>query len=118
MLVFHAHIFHCRKFRAASWAVGVMTSLWMIASVLGTTFQCNPVSFFWDKGQPGGSCLPGAVPKLGLSNGVLATIGDIIIYLMPIQPLTKLKIDRKTKLGLIGLFTLGLLYDGPLLFAP
>ncbi|KXX78204.1 hypothetical protein MMYC01_205061 [Madurella mycetomatis] len=88
MLVFHAHIFQSRGFRAASWAVGVLTGLWMIASILGTTLQCTPI---------------------GLTNGVLSTIGDIVIYLMPIQPLTKLRVDRKTKFGLIGLFTLGLL---------
>ncbi|GAB1316449.1 hypothetical protein MFIFM68171_06659 [Madurella fahalii] len=108
MLIFHSHIFQSRGFRAASWAVGIMTSLWMIASILGTTFQCTPVSFFWDKKQPGGTCLIGAVHKIGLSSGVLSTVGDIVIYLMPILPLTKLRIDKKTKLGLIGLFTLGL----------
>lgn len=85
----------------------------MLATVLGTTFQCTPASFFWDRTQPGGYCLDAAIHKLGLPNGVISSISDIIIYVMPIPPLLKLRVERRTKLGLIGVFTVGLLYASP-----
>lgn len=88
--------------------MGILTFLWMVASILGTTLQCSPPSFFYNKQQPG-SCVRRAIHSIGVTNGVLSSVGDMVILVMPIFPLSKLRIDRKTKFGLIGVFSLGIL---------
>ncbi|KAK4186024.1 hypothetical protein QBC35DRAFT_286973 [Podospora australis] len=105
-IVFHCHIFQSRTFRRVSWAVGILTGVWAVANVLGTTFQCKPPSLFWDKTQTG-ECLKDPVHRMGIPNAILSSVGDIIIFVMPIPPLTKLKVPRRTKIGLLVVFGLG-----------
>ena len=85
-----------------------MTFVWMVGTVLGTTFQCSPATFFFDKKQLG-SCATNTLLTIGLTSSILSFVGDIIILVMPIPALSRLKVDRKTKMGLFAVFTLGLL---------
>ncbi|KAK4213925.1 hypothetical protein QBC37DRAFT_373594 [Rhypophila decipiens] len=110
ILIFNARIFKTRTFRRVSWGVGTFTLLWTIGSFFGTIFQCSPPSFFWDKsgGPKSGSCVSNTLLTIGLTSGVASCMGDIIIFLMPIPLLRKLKIDKKTRMGLIAVFTVGI----------
>ncbi|KAK3395066.1 hypothetical protein B0H63DRAFT_63849 [Podospora didyma] len=107
IILFNAHIFQTRIFRRMSWAVGALTFVWMVGTVLGTTFQCSPATFFFDKKQPG-SCMTNTLLTIGLTSSILSFVGDIIILVMPIPSLSRLKVDKKTKMGLLAVFTLGL----------
>ncbi|KAK3935108.1 hypothetical protein QBC46DRAFT_424080 [Diplogelasinospora grovesii] len=107
IILFNASIFQNRTFRIVSWVVWGQTLVWMIAVEFGTAFQCSPPSYFWDKQQEG-TCLPGTLLTIGLTSSVLSCVGDIVIFLMPIPALARLRVDRRTKVGLIGIFTLGL----------
>ncbi|KAK4221230.1 hypothetical protein QBC38DRAFT_513670 [Podospora fimiseda] len=109
IIIFQVHIFQSQTFRRISWAVAIFTAIWMVANILGTTFQCSPPSYFYDKsgGPTAGSCIHDPVHRMGVPNAILSSVGDIIIFAMPIPPLLKLTIPRRTKIGLIGVFSLG-----------
>ncbi|KAI9743889.1 MAG: hypothetical protein M1818_002623 [Claussenomyces sp. TS43310] len=68
--------------------------------------QCLPISYFWDKTQPG-RCLPNALITIGLTNGVLSFVGDLAILLLPLPMIWKLHINRKNKIAVSGMFMLG-----------
>ncbi|KAK4194478.1 hypothetical protein QBC40DRAFT_319421 [Triangularia verruculosa] len=106
-IIFHMTIFQGTTFRRISWAVAILTGCWTVANVLGTTLQCHPPSLFWDKDQTG-SCLQDPVHRMGVPNAVINTLGDVIIFVMPIPPLVKLRVPRRTKIGLVGVFSLGI----------
>ncbi|KAK4162895.1 hypothetical protein QBC43DRAFT_290435 [Cladorrhinum sp. PSN259] len=110
IIIFQVHIFQSRTFRRISWAVAIATGIWMVANVLGTTFQCSPPSYFYDKsgGPKAGTCIHDPVHRMGVPNAIMSSVGDIIIFCMPIPPLMKLTVPRRTKIGLIGVFSLGL----------
>jgi hypothetical protein len=64
------------------------------------------VSFFWDKTQPG-HCIPNALVTIGMTNGVLSFIGDLVILALPIPMIWKLQIDTRRKIALNAMFLLG-----------
>ncbi|KAK4665403.1 hypothetical protein QC763_401500 [Podospora pseudopauciseta] len=105
-IIFHMTIFQGATFRRISWIVAILTGCWAVANVLGTTLQCKPPSFFWDKDQTG-SCLQDPVHRMGVPNAIISSLGDVIIFVMPIPPLMKLRVPRRTKIGLVGVFSLG-----------
>ncbi|KAK4172179.1 hypothetical protein QBC36DRAFT_197613 [Triangularia setosa] len=106
-IIFHMTIFQGQTFRRISWAVAILTGGWAIANVLGTTLQCKPPSLFWDKDQTG-SCLQDPVHRMGVPNAIISSLGDVIIFVMPIPPLMKLRLPKRTKVGLVGVFSLGI----------
>ncbi|KAK4676558.1 hypothetical protein QC764_401500 [Podospora pseudoanserina] len=106
-IIFHMTIFQGATFRRISWIVAILTGCWAVANVLGTTLQCKPPSFFWDKDQTG-SCLQDPVHRMGVPNAIISSLGDVIIFVMPIPPLMKLRVPRRTKIGLVGVFSLGI----------
>ncbi|VBB79535.1 Putative protein of unknown function [Podospora comata] len=106
-IIFHMTIFQGATFRRISWIVAILTGCWAVANVLGTTLQCKPPSFFWDKDQTG-SCLQDPVHRMGVPNAIMSSLGDVIIFVMPIPPLMKLRVPRRTKIGLVGVFSLGI----------
>ncbi|RFU34878.1 hypothetical protein B7463_g1456, partial [Scytalidium lignicola] len=107
ILMFYTRIFRTsRTFRRVALGAWIYTLLWAIAAFFSNMLQCLPVSFFWDKDQPG-SCLPNALITIGLTNGVLSFVGDLFILAMPVPMVWKLQIDKRRKLALIGIFLLG-----------
>ncbi|KAK0666035.1 hypothetical protein QBC41DRAFT_281704 [Cercophora samala] len=106
-IIFHMTIFQGTTFRRVSWAVAILTGCWAVANVLGTTLQCSPPSLFWDKDQTG-SCLKDPVHRMGVPNAIISSLGDVVIFVMPIPPLMKLRVPKRTKVGLVGVFSLGI----------
>ncbi|KAG9565315.1 hypothetical protein KCU61_g8427, partial [Aureobasidium melanogenum] len=80
----------------------VVYGLW---SVFSTAFMCTPVAYFWDH-SIGGHCLS----RLGVwfANASINIITDVVICLMPVPVLNRLRLPRKQKYALIGVFSLGL----------
>jgi hypothetical protein len=79
---------------------------------MSNLFQCTPVSYFWNKEQHG-HCIPNALITIGMTNGVLSFVGDLVILCMPLPMIWKLQIDRRRKIALSGMFMLGGLYINP-----
>ncbi|KAM0321798.1 hypothetical protein ACHAQA_009895 [Verticillium albo-atrum] len=88
--------------------------IWIIYSVMGTTvltgivfffvtlFQCNPVSFFWDKSPANGTCVNvDVIIALTYLYSVCSVICDFTFAILPIFLIMSLSMDRKTRLALI-----------------
>ncbi len=108
IILFNASIFQTPKFRLVSQIVWCTSLVWMIGTFIGTIVQCSPPSFFWDKSQSG-ACIPNTLLTIGLTSGIISCVGDVIILLMPLPILVKLNMARRTKIGLMVVFVLGLL---------
>jgi hypothetical protein len=87
--------------------MGIVVAYW-IAFTLGTLFQCSPVAFNWDKTIPGGRCMEA---KTGfIISGSVNVVIDVVLVLMPIPVVLKMQhIRMLKKIGIIGIFSLGLL---------
>jgi hypothetical protein len=68
--------------------------------------QCTPVSFFWNKQQPG-HCIPNALILIGMTNGVLSFVGDLVILSLPIPMIWTLQINTRKKIALNAIFLIG-----------
>ncbi|KAH6673928.1 hypothetical protein F5X68DRAFT_270579 [Plectosphaerella plurivora] len=89
--------------------------IWIIHGVMATTvltgivfffvtlFQCKPVHYFWDKSGDG-QCVPiDVIIALTYLYSVFSVICDFTFALLPVYLISKLNMDRKTKLALIPL---------------
>lgn len=70
-------------------------------------FQCSPISFYWDKEGVQGICRTDTEVKIMYFYSVIDVIFDIAIGILPAIFIHKLKLDRRTKLGIAGLLGLG-----------
>ncbi|PHH66557.1 hypothetical protein CDD81_7032 [Ophiocordyceps australis] len=94
-----------RAYRQLVWATIVFVLLAHVGCSLSLVFACSPVAKSW---QPAlaGTCLP---PGPSFTAYAAVTIAsDIIVALLPIPVLLKLNVRLEKKLGLIGIFMLGL----------
>ncbi|TVY83984.1 hypothetical protein LSUE1_G001347 [Lachnellula suecica] len=74
-------------------------------------FQCHPVSFFWGQyeGMKGSCINPAAVPAASIAHSVVSFTADWVLGLLPIALIWDLKMNRRTKVSVAGLLSLGLL---------
>ena len=113
ILILYCRLFRTPTFKRVAFGVWLFTAAWAISAFVSNLLQCTPVSFFWNKEQPG-HCIPNALITIGMTNGVLSFVGDLVILCMPLPMVWKLQIDRKRKIALTGMFLLGGLYVIPL----
>lgn len=107
MLRFYARIFSMNH--AFQWcirAAAVVIFLWMISVVLETFLLCRPLAYNWDTSIEG-TCGDRLAVYVGA--GVTNMITDFIVLLLPIPFVWKLKMPTASKIGLIGIFGLGIL---------
>jgi hypothetical protein len=83
-----------------------VSKCWAIAAFTSNILQCTPISFFWDKQQPG-HCIPNALILIGMTNGVLSFVGDLVILALPIPMIWSLQINTRRKIALNGIFLIG-----------
>jgi len=112
MILFYVRLFNTKTFKRVAWGIWIYTLCWTIAAWTSSTFECTPISFFWNKAQPG-HCIKNPLTTLGLTNGVLSFAGDLFILVMPLPVIWKLQMNQRQKIGLIMIFLVGLLYVSP-----
>lgn len=85
----------------------------LISVVAGLTFffvivfQCNPVTFFWNKRQ-NGTCVPNdVIVALGYTYSLFSIISDFTFAIIPGFLVWNLQLKRKAKIALIPLITMG-----------
>ncbi|KAF7956131.1 hypothetical protein EAE96_005051 [Botrytis aclada] len=106
LILLYVRLFPTTKFRKFAWAIWIYTLLWTIAALGASTFECTPVSYFWNKDQKG-HCIPNALRTISFTNGLLSFLGDCVILCMPIPMIWKLQMNVRRKIALIGIFAVG-----------
>lgn len=72
-----------------------------------TTLQCQPVSYFWHKSQPGKCILIDIIIGLTYLYSSLNIICDFTFALLPIFIVRKLNMKRRMKIAIIPLLSMG-----------
>ncbi|OIW26036.1 hypothetical protein CONLIGDRAFT_684574 [Coniochaeta ligniaria NRRL 30616] len=106
IVLFYMRIFTTRKFRIAAYCVMAYTIVWAISTWIVNLTTCSPIAFYYDKTIPGGKCRNQAIS--GSINGGLSLLGDIMVLALPIPVVWSLKINLRKKVGIMGIFLLGI----------
>ncbi|KUI59168.1 hypothetical protein VP1G_06434 [Cytospora mali] len=110
LLVFYLRLDPRRPMRLSLYVfIGGLTAFNIISFFI-LAFSCTPPAMFWGDQVPGGKCMaPESQLMFYNVNGILNIIIDLGIYLVPIPMLWAIKMPLRQKLGVIGIFALGLL---------
>ncbi|KAF4982460.1 hypothetical protein FZEAL_1914 [Fusarium zealandicum] len=92
-------------YRKIVWFTIALVFLAHLGCTLSLLFACKPVARSWNPMIDGTCLLPG--PSF-TGYAVVSIISDIVVALLPIPILMKLEVRLGKKLGLIGIFVLGL----------
>ncbi|PQE32665.1 integral membrane protein [Rutstroemia sp. NJR-2017a WRK4] len=106
IILLYVRLFPTDTFRRFAWGIWVYTLLWTIGALGASTFECTPVSYFWNKDQEG-HCVPNALRTVSFTNGFLSFIGDCVILCMPLPMIWNLRMNMRKKFALLGIFTVG-----------
>lgn len=96
--------------RVHKWTLYVAMAVTVIAGLaffFVTLFQCSPVSYFWIRSQDGHCMDPYIVVVLAMVYSVLAIISDLTFVILPVFMLWNLRMDRRTKIALVPLLSMG-----------
>ncbi|PYI24372.1 integral membrane protein [Aspergillus violaceofuscus CBS 115571] len=106
--VLYLQIFPGRKFRIACWCLLAILIGETVAETFVVIFQCIPVHKAWDAtGLVEGYCVN--MTALYYSNFAIKLATDLAIFIMPIPKLWQLRMTRGKRMGLVVMFSLGLL---------
>ncbi|OLN83358.1 hypothetical protein CCHL11_03079 [Colletotrichum chlorophyti] len=72
-----------------------------------TLFQCQPVSFFWNKDQQGSCIDTNIIIALAYLYSAFSVVSDMTFACLPALLVWKLQLQMKTKLALIPLLIMG-----------
>ncbi|EAS31883.3 uncharacterized protein CIMG_07362 [Coccidioides immitis RS] len=100
----YIRIFVSKLFQRVCRGVLLAVTIWAVAALLATIFQCLPIEASWDK-SIAHKCINKNAFWYGFA--VTNTSLDFILLLLPIQPVLKLHLHWKEKVGLLGVFALG-----------
>ncbi|KAK0626376.1 hypothetical protein B0T14DRAFT_387386, partial [Immersiella caudata] len=110
ILCFYLRIFPNRTFRICSFVTMAWVGISGIIFVFLQLFQCVPVQFIWEgwkKGDFGSyQCLD--VNALAFTTATFGIAQDIVILVLPLPLLAKLDVSRRSKLGIMLMFSLGI----------
>ncbi|KAJ9624475.1 hypothetical protein H2203_005210 [Taxawa tesnikishii (nom. ined.)] len=87
------------------YAVGAVCITYALWSILSNICICTPVAYFWDQSIPKGRCLN--KKAVWFTNASLNILTDIAILILPLPSLQRLRLPRRQKIGLMGVFALG-----------
>lgn len=118
ILLFYRRIFtmHRRTFQVAFYILGTYTALLTIATTIVFMLLCLPISFSWNRaylieGIPpphpvNGHCSP--QKSSVVATLVANTVSDIALLVLPAIGIWNLRLPRGKKVGLFGVFSLGI----------
>ncbi|KAJ5629807.1 hypothetical protein N7528_003464 [Penicillium herquei] len=106
ILMLYRRLFPTKAMKAAVNVVGMIVILWAACGILSGCFTCMPTKKLWDPTVPG-ACMDLGKYYYGLQIPNIAT--DAMILVMPMHTVWNLPISRTQKMGLSGIFIVGLL---------
>lgn len=86
----------------------VFNTALMVAIFVTVIFQCTPISYNWDTTIEGGHCVQQGAFYVATTSLTLFT--DILVLALPFWIVMGLKMARKTKIAVIGIFFLGFMF--------
>ncbi|RMD41312.1 hypothetical protein DV735_g3825, partial [Chaetothyriales sp. CBS 134920] len=95
---------HNSRYRIFIWSIMAFATLSHVAGTLVLIFQCSPVQKSW-RPRTEGKCLPNVATFYALAS--VTIVCDLVIFFAPIPLLARIRIGTRKKVGLIGIFTLG-----------
>ena len=111
LLCLFLRIFPNRKFRIICSAMIVFLAGVAVMWALLLTFQCQPVSTNWNINIPHSKCHN--VQIYAYIGAASSMCEDIIIMILPIPFLLQLQISTRKKMGVLFIFSLGILQVSP-----
>ncbi|RDW85700.1 hypothetical protein BP5796_04025 [Coleophoma crateriformis] len=90
--------------RNTIWGLNILNLLMMVSIFIVVVFQCWPISYNWDLSLKGKCVQQGA---FYVATSALTLFTDILVLLIPFWIVKDLKMPRKTKAAVIGIFLLG-----------
>jgi hypothetical protein len=101
----YLRLFPGRTEKIFCYALSSFVVSFTIASFLLSLFQCRPIRSYWDPDvQP--ICINMRITLVAMA--ALNSFSDFLVYLYPMKPLWRLRLPLKQKLGLMFLFSVGL----------
>ncbi|KAG5996482.1 hypothetical protein E4U52_006552 [Claviceps spartinae] len=94
-----------RSYRLVVWGTIAVVFLAHLGCALSLIFACSPVEKSWKPWVPG-TCLKPGPSFTGYA--VVTIVSDVVVAVLPIPVLLKLSVRLGKKVGLIGIFMLGL----------
>jgi hypothetical protein len=105
ILLFYKRTFGIyRYFRYAVYIMLFLTASYLAICILTSLLGCRPISYFWNKDQPGW-CFNET--QFFRWNGVANLLLDVLVLLLPLPMIWRLQLTIGKKLALTGIFTLG-----------
>jgi hypothetical protein len=105
ILLLYKQIFSIPRYKMASNILMGVCTTWFVPAQVTALVHCLPVEVFWDPAHQDGKCLN--YNLFFLIVGIIETIIDISILLLPIVVVFKTKMRLKTKFYASGIFLLG-----------
>lgn len=92
------------RFRWVLWISGFIITGYFIACVIASIAGCSPVSYYWDKQQPG-ACIDEV--NFYRWNGIVNMLLDVLVLVLPFPMTWRVKTSLRQKLVLSSIFCLG-----------
>ena len=83
----------------------VINTTSMIAIFLTLIFQCTPITYNWDNTVKGGHCIKEDV--FYISSACVTIITDFLVLAIPLWIVMGLRMAKRLKIAVIGIFFLG-----------
>ena len=109
VLHFYTKIFSTRQMAYCVYTIGAVTWAYWLSTVLTAFLICRPFAFNWNKLIAKGHC--GNTSAYYLSTGIVNLCIDVAIVALPLPMLLGLQMKTSKKIMLIGIFSLGALWD-------
>lgn len=99
-----------RSFRYLCYGMMVIVTSYSVIFFFILAFNCNPVRATWHVVTFEGpaKCFPATTVQFVIGGFNIAT--DLVILIMPIPIILQLQLDSKRKIGLLVIFSTGILY--------
>ncbi|KAL8725079.1 MAG: hypothetical protein Q9181_006549 [Wetmoreana brouardii] len=95
-----------RWYRFVLLAAWVIVFMYWIVETFVAIFECKPVAFYWDMSIKGGACINqnAFYGWIGVTNLLI----DFLILSLPLPTIWRLRLPKRGKVSLSGIFLLGL----------
>lgn len=109
ILLFYLRIFPDRSFRLWAHITLAFCVLYILGFVPAIIAQCIPVSLAWERwdSQHDGKCID--LNAMGWTAAAFNIVLDAIVIILPLQEMSKLKMSKRRKMGILFMFLGGTL---------